>query len=77
LAGASCGSGRGWSMWQLRLHLAELEQQECIEPLSGSQGKQYVYRLNVDEEGRPLALDLSEPEEVAKAAKAGGIEVSR
>jgi DNA primase catalytic core len=67
----------GWSMWQLRTHLAELEQNECIESLAGSQGKQYVYRLNVDEEGKPLNLDLSEPAEVAKAAKAAGIEVSR
>lgn len=67
----------GFSMWQLRLHLAELEQHECVEICAGSQGKQYVYRLNVDEEGRPLALELSDPEEVAVRAKAAGIEITR
>jgi len=66
----------GWSTWQLRIHLGELEQQECIETAAGSQGKQYVYRLTVDEEGRPLDIDLSEPDEIAKKAKAARIEVT-
>jgi hypothetical protein len=67
----------GWSMWQLRVHLAELEREECIETVTGDRGHQYVYRLQVDEEGRPVALDLSTPDEVAAAAKAAGIEVTR
>jgi hypothetical protein len=65
----------GWSSWQLRVHLAELEREECIEPLMGSQGKQYTYSLTVDENGRPLQLDLSTPEEIVLAAKRAGIEV--
>jgi hypothetical protein len=42
----------------------------------GSQGKQYTYSLTVDENGRPLQLDLSTPEEIAVAAKRAGIEVA-
>jgi hypothetical protein len=66
----------GWSSWQLRVHLAELEREECITPLMGDRGHQYVYRLDVDEEGRPVDLDLSMPEEVAAAAKKARIEVT-
>jgi hypothetical protein len=65
----------GYSMWQLRLHLGELVEQECIDPLVGDRGHQYLYRLEVDEEGRPVNLDLSSPDEIAKAAKAARIEV--
>lgn len=53
----------GWSSWQLRVHLGELEREECIESLVGDRGHQYIYRLQVDEEGKPVALDLSTPEE--------------
>jgi energy-coupling factor transporter ATP-binding protein EcfA2 len=66
----------GWSSWQLRVHLAELEREECIEPLMGSQGKQYTYSLTVDENGRPLDLNLSTPEEIIVTAKRAGIEVT-
>jgi hypothetical protein len=66
----------GWSSWQLRVHLAELEREECIEPLMGSQGKQYTYSLTVDENGRPLDLNLSTPEEIIAMAKRAGIEVT-
>lgn len=65
----------GWSSWQLRVHLGELEREECIEATMGSQGKQYTYSLTVDENGRPLQLDLSTPEEIAALAKRAGIEV--
>jgi hypothetical protein len=58
------------------VHLAELEREECIEPLMGSQGKQYTYSLTVDENGRPLDLNLSTPEEIIATAKRAGIEVT-
>jgi DNA primase len=65
----------GWSSWQLRVHLGELEREECIESLIGDRGHQYIYRLQVDEDGQPVALNLSTPEEISAAAKRIGIEV--
>ena len=66
----------GWSSWQLRMHLAELEREECIESLVGDRGHQYIYRLQVDEDGKPVDLNLSTPEEIAATAKRAGIEVT-
>jgi len=42
----------------------------------GDRGHQYVYRLDCDEEGRPVDRDLTTPEEVAQAAKRAHIEVT-
>jgi DNA primase catalytic core len=56
----------GWSETQLRQHLGEIEQHEIIEPVSGRQGKEYLYHLSCDEEGRPLALDLASEEELSR-----------
>lgn len=54
----------GWSETQLRQYFGELEQYELIEPVAGRQGKEYVYHLSYDEEGRPTALDLVTEEEL-------------
>jgi hypothetical protein len=54
-----------WSETQLRQYLGELEQHELVEPVIGRQGKEYLYHLAYDEEGRALALDLSTEEELS------------
>jgi DNA primase len=53
-----------WSETQLRQYLGELEQHELVEPVMGRQGKEYLYHLAYDEEGRALALDLSSEAEL-------------
>jgi DNA primase len=65
----------GWSTWQLRVHLAELQREECVEALAGDRGHRYVYRLQVDDQGKPVDVDLSTPEEIAADAARLGIEV--
>jgi hypothetical protein len=54
-----------WSETQLRQYLGELEQHELVEPVMGRQGKEYLYHLAYDEEGRALALDLSSEAELS------------
>jgi len=53
-----------WSETQLRQYLGELEQHELVEPVIGRQGKEYLYHLAYDEEGRALSLDLSTEQEL-------------
>jgi hypothetical protein len=55
-----------WSETQLRQYLGELEQHELVEPVVGRQGKEYLYHLAYDEEGRALSLDLSTEEELSQ-----------
>lgn len=59
----------GWSETQLRQHLGELEQHELCESVIGRQGREYVYHLAYDEEGRPLGLDLVSEEELVSARR--------
>jgi DNA primase catalytic core len=56
----------GCSETQLRQHLGELEQHEIVDAVAGRQGKEYVYHLAYDEQGRPLALDLASEEELLR-----------
>jgi predicted ArsR family transcriptional regulator len=39
----------GWSDWQVRTHIKELETMEYIQVSGGSQGKQYNYSLEVSD----------------------------
>ena len=56
----------GWSETQIRQYMGELERLELVEPVIGRQGKEYVYHLAYDEQGRPLALDLTSEEELCR-----------
>jgi hypothetical protein len=56
----------GWSETQLRQYMGELVEHELIEPVTGRQGKEYVYHLAYDEEGRRLGLDLIREEELLR-----------
>jgi hypothetical protein len=42
----------------------ELERHEIVEPVAGRQGKEYVYHLAYDEEGRPLGVALLDEAEL-------------
>jgi hypothetical protein len=54
----------GWSETQLRQYLGELVDHELCEPVAGKQGKEYVYHLAYDEQGRCLKLDLATEQEL-------------
>ena len=56
----------GYSETQVRQYLGELERHELVEPVLGRQGKEYVYHLAYDEQGRPVALELATEEELAR-----------
>jgi len=61
--------GVGWSDWQVRTHIRELEQLEYLKARSGAWGKEYLYELadsgiNADGSG----LTLTDPDELREPA---------
>ena len=57
--------GIGWSDWQVRTHIRELEQLEYLKARSGAWGKEYVYELVGDGADTDSAgLALTDPNEL-------------
>ena len=66
----------GWSDFQVRTHMAQLEELEYIFAASGRRGKEYVYELIYEgggEDGRPFLIGLIDIEQLRKKAKEAGI----
>jgi hypothetical protein len=53
--------GIGWSDWQVRTHIRELEQLEYLKARSGAWGKEYQYEL-VGNDADALGLILTDPD---------------
>ncbi|NVO00983.1 MAG: toprim domain-containing protein [Geobacteraceae bacterium] len=66
----------GWSDFQVRTHMTELEELEYIFAASGKRGKEYVYELvytGGGEDGRPFLVGLIDIEQLRKKAEEAGI----
>jgi hypothetical protein len=67
----------GWTDWQVKTHIKQLEELQYLYPRTGSRGKEYSYALNYqgqgDESGR-FYLHLTPVEELKKMSedKLGG-----
>lgn len=62
----------GWSDWQIRAHIKQLEDLEYLHVRIGAQGKQYAYALNYRGqgiEGGKCYLNLTPVEEIKKLMK--------
>ena len=60
----------GWSDWQVRTHLGELEGLEYVRARAGAWGKEYVYELASEEPmgAEPAGLGLVDPEHLQDPA---------
>jgi hypothetical protein len=59
----------GWSDWQIKAHIKQLEQMEYLHVRIGAQGKQYSYALNYQGQGGDESrfyLNLTPIEEIKK-----------
>ena len=54
--------GIGWSDWQVRTHIRELEQLEYLKARSGAWGKEYQYELVLDGKAGAAGLTLTDPD---------------
>jgi hypothetical protein len=54
----------GWSDWQVRTHIHELEQLEYLRARSGAWGKEYVYELTGDVLDAEPRLVLADPDQL-------------
>lgn len=66
----------GWSDFQVKTHIKQLEELEYIYSVTGQKGKQYVYELLVTEElkeDKPFLVGLIDIAELARKAKRAGI----
>ncbi len=66
----------GWSDFQVRTHMTELEELEYIYAASGKRGKEYVYELvytGGGEDGRPFLVGLIDIEQLRKKAEEAGV----
>lgn len=67
----------GWSDFQVRTHMKELEELEYIYAASGKRGKEYVYELIYDgggEDGKPFLIGLIGMEQLKKKVEESGVE---
>ena len=63
--------GIGWSDWQVRTHIRELEALEYLKARSGAWGKEYFYELATEtngQDGRVAGLVLTRPDELREPA---------
>lgn len=51
----------GWSEWQVRMHLGELEALEYVRVRQGTWGKEYSYQLLADPDAASVQLVLTDP----------------
>lgn len=66
----------GWSDFQVRTHMTELEELEYIYAAAGKRGKEYVYELvytGGGEDGRPFLVGLIDIGQLKKKAMEAGI----
>ncbi|MBF0396749.1 MAG: hypothetical protein HQK78_08265 [Desulfobacterales bacterium] len=64
----------GWTDWQIKTHIKQLEELEYLIVRNGAKGKEYSYALNYDEEGdesKKFYLNLTPVEEIKKMIKSG------
>jgi hypothetical protein len=64
----------GWTDWQIKTHIKQLEELEYLHVRVGAQGKQYSYALNYNgqgEQGRRFYLNLTPVDEIKKLIKQG------
>ncbi|MFH1146931.1 MAG: CHC2 zinc finger domain-containing protein [Pseudomonadota bacterium] len=67
----------GWSDFQVRLHISQLEELEYIYSVAGKRGKEYVYELvytGGGEDGKPFLIGLIDVDELKRKAEKAGIE---
>jgi hypothetical protein len=59
----------GWSDWQVRTHIKELEELEYLMSRAGAQGKEYVYELAWDgaDDGNQFPIALVDPDSLTEA----------
>ncbi|MGD9368979.1 MAG: toprim domain-containing protein, partial [Desulfobacteraceae bacterium] len=66
----------GWSDFQVKTHIKQLEDLEYIYPVMGKKGKEYVYELlaadEIDED-KPFLIGLIDIEQLKKKAEQAGI----
>jgi hypothetical protein len=66
----------GWSDFQVKTHIKQLEELEYIYAVAGKKGKEYVYELLVTDgidEDKPLVVGLTDIRQLKKKAKKAGI----
>jgi hypothetical protein len=66
----------GWSDFQVKTHIRQLEELEYLYSLAGRKGKEYVYELTYTgggEDGKPFLVGLVEMEQLRKKAAELGI----
>jgi DNA primase len=66
----------GWSDFQVKTHIRQLEDLEYIYPVMGKKGKSYVYELLATgeiDEGKPFLIGLIDMGRLKKKARAAGI----
>ena len=66
----------GWSDFQIKIHIKQLEELEYIYPVMGKRGKTYVYELLVGDEyqeEKPFLVGLIDIETLRKKAEEAGI----
>jgi DNA primase catalytic core len=66
----------GWSDFQVKTHIKQLEELEYIYPVMGKKGKEYVYELLATgpmAEDKPFLIGLIDMGQLKKKAKAAGI----
>lgn len=66
----------GWSDFQVRTHIKQLEQLEYIYSTMGKRGKEYVYELvytGGGEDGQPFVIGLIDMEQLKEKAQEAGI----
>ncbi|OQW97660.1 MAG: hypothetical protein BWK74_06010 [Desulfobacteraceae bacterium A6] len=62
----------GWTDWQIRAHIRQLEEMEYLHVRVGAQGKQYAYALNYrgqGEDGGKCYLNLTPTDEIKRLMK--------
>lgn len=58
----------GWSEWQVRMHLGELEALEYVRARQGTWGKEYSYQLLADPDAAPVQFLLTDPDTLLEPA---------
>jgi hypothetical protein len=70
----------GWSDFQIRTHIRQLEELEYIYSAMGKRGKEYVYELvytGGGEDGQPFMIGLIDMDQLKAKAKKAGIKDDR
>ncbi|MCP3921060.1 MAG: hypothetical protein GY714_00595, partial [Desulfobacterales bacterium] len=66
----------GWSDFQIRTHIRQLEELEYLYSTVGKRGKEYVYELvytGGGEDGKPFLIGLTDIKQLKEKAEKSGI----